>query len=146
MAKNSHFGTFFDFPKNCRYDSNETFLSHNTPYYGPMCAMASKLYAWDLRNIAKIKDYDKRLLFLVVCAIEAVHAMDVDYPWVRTDSLPARGRLVHVHRVPGAGLRVATDAAEWGHPTGDHRRRWQHLRTLLLQRPVRGVRGRSHRG
>ena len=32
MAKNSHFSTFFDFLKNCPYDSNENFYSYSTPY------------------------------------------------------------------------------------------------------------------
>ena len=32
---------------------NEIFYSHSTPYYGPICAMASKSYDWDVRNIAK---------------------------------------------------------------------------------------------
>ena len=52
--KNSHFPIFFDFLKNCPYDSNEIFYSHSTPYYGPLCAMASKSYGWDVGNIAKI--------------------------------------------------------------------------------------------
>ena len=30
------------------------FHYHSTAYYGPICAMASKSYASDLRNIAKI--------------------------------------------------------------------------------------------
>ena len=30
--KNSHFSTFFDFLKNCSYDSNEIFYSYSTPY------------------------------------------------------------------------------------------------------------------
>ena len=30
--KNSHFSTFFDFLKNCPYDSNEIFYSYSTPY------------------------------------------------------------------------------------------------------------------
>ena len=54
MAKNSHFSTFFVFLKNCPYDSNENFYSHSTPYESPLCAMASKSYCWDVRNIAKI--------------------------------------------------------------------------------------------
>ena len=52
--KQSFFDFFFDFLKNCPYDSNEIFYSHSTPYYGPICAMASKSYGWDVRNIAKI--------------------------------------------------------------------------------------------
>ena len=31
MAKNSHFSTFFDFLKNCPYDSNEIFYRYSTP-------------------------------------------------------------------------------------------------------------------
>ena len=52
--KNRHFSTFFDFLKNCPYDSNENFYSHSTPYESLLCAMASKSYGWDVRNIAKI--------------------------------------------------------------------------------------------
>ena len=48
------FRFFFDFLKNCPYDSNEIFYSHSTPYSSPICAMASKSYGWDVRNIAKI--------------------------------------------------------------------------------------------
>ena len=51
--KNSHFSTFFDFLKNCPYDSNEIFYSHSTPYYGPLCAISLNSYGWDVRNIAK---------------------------------------------------------------------------------------------
>ena len=51
--KNSHFSTFFDFLKNCPYDSNEIFYSHSTPYYGPLCAILLNSYGWDVRNIAK---------------------------------------------------------------------------------------------
>ena len=42
--KNSHFSTFFDFLKNCPYDSNEIFYSHSTPYYGPLCAISLNSY------------------------------------------------------------------------------------------------------
>ena len=51
--KNSHFSTFFDFLKNCPYDSNEIFYSYSTPYYGPLCAISLNSYGWDVRNIAK---------------------------------------------------------------------------------------------
>ena len=55
MAKKQPFFLFFfDFLKNCPYDSNEIFYSYSTPYYSPICAMASKSYGWDVRNIAKI--------------------------------------------------------------------------------------------
>ena len=53
MAKKSHFSIFFDFLKNCPYDSNEIFYSHSTPYYGPLCAISLNSYGWDVRNIAK---------------------------------------------------------------------------------------------
>ena len=53
MAKNSHFSIFFDFLKNCPYDSNEIFYSHSTPYYGPLCANLLNSYGWDVRNIDK---------------------------------------------------------------------------------------------
>ena len=48
MAKNSHFPTFFDFLKNCPYDSNEIFYSHSTPLYGPLCAISTNSHDWDL--------------------------------------------------------------------------------------------------
>ena len=34
------------------YDSNENFYSHFTLYWGPMCAMTSRPYGCDLRNMA----------------------------------------------------------------------------------------------
>ena len=51
--KQSFFDFFFDFLKNCPYDSNEIFYSHSTPYYGPLCAISLNSYGWDVRNIAK---------------------------------------------------------------------------------------------
>ena len=54
MAKKQPFSTFFDFLKNCPYDSNEIFYSHSTPYYGLLCAISLYWYGWDVRNIAKI--------------------------------------------------------------------------------------------
>ena len=51
--KQSFFDFFFDFLKNCPYDSNEIFCSHSTPYYGPLCAILLNSYGWDVRNIAK---------------------------------------------------------------------------------------------
>ena len=45
--------TFFDFPKNCPYDSNEIFYSHSTPYYGLLCAISLNSYGLHVRNIAK---------------------------------------------------------------------------------------------
>ena len=54
MAKKQpFFDFFFDFLKNCPYDSNEIFYSHSTPYYGPLCAISLNSYGWDVRNIAK---------------------------------------------------------------------------------------------
>ena len=53
MAKKQPFFDFFDFLKNCSYDSNEIFYSHSTPYYGPLCAISLNSYGWDVRNIAK---------------------------------------------------------------------------------------------
>ena len=63
--KNSHFSTFFAFLKNCPYDSNEIFYSHSTPYYGPLCAISSNSYGWDVRNIAKfsLKMAKKTVIF-----------------------------------------------------------------------------------
>ena len=51
--KQSFFDFFFDFLKNCPYDSNEIFYSLSTPYYGPLCAISLISYGWDVRNIAK---------------------------------------------------------------------------------------------
>ena len=44
----------FKFLKNCPYDFHEFLHSHSTPKGTPACAMASKSYGWDVRNIAKI--------------------------------------------------------------------------------------------
>ena len=53
MAKKQSFFDFFDFLKNCPYDSNEIFYSNSTPYYGPLCAISLNSYGWDVRNKAK---------------------------------------------------------------------------------------------
>ena len=53
MAKKQLFFIFFDFLKNCPYDSNEIFYSHSTPYYGPLCAISLNSYGWDVINIDK---------------------------------------------------------------------------------------------
>ena len=45
--KNGHFSTFFDFLKDCPYDSNETFYCHSTPDYGLLFAVSSNSYGWD---------------------------------------------------------------------------------------------------
>ena len=42
------------FLKNCLYDFYKIWHSHSTPKGAPACAMASKSYGWDVRNIAKI--------------------------------------------------------------------------------------------
>ena len=44
----------FKFLKNCPYDFYKILHSHSTPKGAPACAMASKSYGWDVRNIAKI--------------------------------------------------------------------------------------------
>ena len=64
MAEKQPFFDFFDFRKNCPYDSNEILYSP-TPYYGPLCVISSNLYCWDVRNIAKInpKMAKKQLFF-----------------------------------------------------------------------------------
>ena len=54
MAKKQSFFIFFDFLKNCSYDSNESFYSHSTPNYGPLCAISRNSYDWNVRNIAKV--------------------------------------------------------------------------------------------
>ena len=45
--KNGLFWTFFNFRKNCPYDSNEFLYSHSTPYFDPICAILSNSYDWD---------------------------------------------------------------------------------------------------
>ena len=64
--KQSFFDFFFDFLKNCPYDSNEIFYSHSTPYYGPLCPISVNSYGWDVRNIAK---------FIPKMAKETVHTI-----------------------------------------------------------------------
>ena len=54
IAKKQSFLFFFDFLKNCSYDSNESFYIHSTPNYGPESAIPLNAYDWDVRNIAKI--------------------------------------------------------------------------------------------
>ena len=41
------FRVFFDFLKTSPFDSKEICYCHSTPYYGPMCARASKSYDLD---------------------------------------------------------------------------------------------------
>ena len=43
----------FKFLKNCPYDFHKILHNHSTPKGAPACAMASKLYDWNVRNIAK---------------------------------------------------------------------------------------------
>ena len=40
-TKKVPFLDFFNFRKTCPYDSYEIFYGHSTPYYGPICALAS---------------------------------------------------------------------------------------------------------
>ena len=47
MAKKQLFLDFFDFLKNCLYDSNEIFYSHSTALKGLICAISSKSCDWD---------------------------------------------------------------------------------------------------
>ena len=54
MAKKQPFFDFFRFSQKLSIRSNEYFYSYSTPYESPICAMASKSYGWDVRNIAKI--------------------------------------------------------------------------------------------
>ena len=64
VKKQSFFDFFFDFLKNCPYDSNEFFYSHPTPFYGPLCAISLNSYGWDVRNIAKFSPkMAKKLIF-----------------------------------------------------------------------------------
>ena len=48
------FNENFNFLNNCPYDFYEVLLSYSTPKGAPACAMVSKSYDWDVRNIAKI--------------------------------------------------------------------------------------------
>ena len=48
------FHDIFKIFKNCPYDFHEILHSHSTPKGAPTCAMASKSYDWNVRNIAKI--------------------------------------------------------------------------------------------
>ena len=43
----------FKFLKNCPYDFHEILHNHSTSKGAPVWAMASKLYDWNVRNIAK---------------------------------------------------------------------------------------------
>ena len=52
--KQLFFDFFFNFRKNCPYDTNEIFYSSFTQYYGPLRVISSKSYCWNVRNIAKI--------------------------------------------------------------------------------------------
>ena len=55
---------------NCPYDFNKILHSHSTPEGAPVCAMASKLYDWDLRIKAKISPkLPKKRPILEICAI-----------------------------------------------------------------------------
>ena len=47
------FNENFKFLKNCPFDFYEILHSHSTHEEAPACAKASKLYDWDVRNIAK---------------------------------------------------------------------------------------------
>ena len=44
----------FKFLKNCPYDFHKILHNHSTPKGAPACAMASKLYDWNVRNIASM--------------------------------------------------------------------------------------------
>ena len=44
----------FKFLKNCSYNFYKILHSHSTPKGAPACAIASKSYDWNVRNIAKI--------------------------------------------------------------------------------------------
>ena len=53
MSKNQSIVNFLNFLKNCRNFSDETFYSHFKLYSGPICAITSISFGWDLRNIAE---------------------------------------------------------------------------------------------
>ena len=44
----------FKFLKNCPYEFHKNSHSHSTPRGAPACAMASKSYDWNVRDITKI--------------------------------------------------------------------------------------------
>ena len=53
MVKKQLFFDFFRFSLT-DHSIRTNISSHSTPYLSPICAMASKSYGWDVRNIAKI--------------------------------------------------------------------------------------------
>ena len=54
MLFSQPFNENFKFLKNCQFDFHKIWHRHYTPEGAPACAMASKSYNWDMRNIAKI--------------------------------------------------------------------------------------------
>ena len=64
LIKKQPISGFFKFLKHFPMDLNKTVYSHSTPKQSPTCALASKLYGWNLRNIAKISTkWPKTVIF-----------------------------------------------------------------------------------
>ena len=87
MAKKQPFFDFFfffhsHFLKNSPYDSNETFYSHSTPYYGPLRAISSNSYGWNVRNSQNaLKNGQKKTaifrLFIIAKTIHTIRLCTV---------------------------------------------------------------------
>ena len=102
-AKKQSFFDFFDFLKNCPYDSNEIFYSHSTPYYGPLCAISLNSYGWDVRkNIAKFspKMAKKSHFSIFLIFSQTVHT-------IRTKASQKEKDLSRLlYRICGSGLMI----------------------------------------
>ena len=105
--KQSFFDFFFDFLKNCPYDSNEIFYSHSTPYYGPLCAISLNSYGWDVRNIAKISP--KRAKKTVIFRFFSIFSQTVHT--IRTKASQKEKDLSRLlYRICGSGLLSVPDS------------------------------------
>ena len=106
--KNCHFSTFFDFLKNCLYDSNEIFYSHSTPYYGPLCAISLNSYGWDVRNIAKFSPKMAKKVFSIFSIFsQTVHT-------VRTKASQKGKDLSRLlYRICGSGFKLLSGGDGW---------------------------------
>ena len=52
LVRKRPFLDFFRFSQKLSIRMERIFLSHTAPYEGPLCAITSKSYGWDLTNIA----------------------------------------------------------------------------------------------
>ena len=100
------FSTFYDFPKNSPYDSKEFFYIHSTPYQNPICAMASKPYGWDARNIAKtsLKMAKKLPFFIFSIFSKTFHTIRTKFSSHYT---PYYGLCVQFYQNRMNGIRVS---------------------------------------